>query len=194
VYGMSTALPGIFDFTDRNGILFEWNEEVDEFPEGIVDIEDVVLYPSLAAEHPGVVLGRDQPLPLIEEELVPQGRAEDAAARNANLQPFNVAGVEAVPIVHANADKLDDYEVDDDDGIIAVGDIPQQPPRAPLAVNDTDNDDDTVGSGDDNDDSSDEDNEDDDDSSDEDDDNEPAEATDGPEGNESDGDQGVRRS
>ena len=191
---MSTALPGIFDFTDRNGILFEWNEEVDEFPEGIVDIEDVVLYPSLAAEHPGVVLGRDQPLPLIEEELVPQGRAEDATARNANLQPFNVAGVEAVPIVHANADKLDDYEVDDDDGIIAVGDIPQQPPRAPLAVNDTDDDDDTVGSGDDNDDSLDEDTEDDDDSSDEDDDNEPAEATDGPEGNESDGDQGVRRS
>ena len=72
-YGMSTALPGIFDFADRNGILFEWNEEVDEFPEGIVDIEDAVLYPSLAAEHPGVVLGRDQPLPSIEEELVPQG-------------------------------------------------------------------------------------------------------------------------
>jgi hypothetical protein len=44
-YGMSTALPGIFDFADRKGILFEWNEEVDEFPEEIVDIEDVVLYP-----------------------------------------------------------------------------------------------------------------------------------------------------
>ena len=91
-YGKSTTLPGIFDFTDRNGILFEWNEEVDEFPEGIIDIEDVVLYPSLAAEHPGVVLGRDQPLPSIEEELVPQGQAEDAAARNANLQPFDVTG------------------------------------------------------------------------------------------------------
>jgi hypothetical protein len=62
-YGTSTALPGIFDFADRNGILFKWNEVVDEFPEGIVDIEDVVLYPSLAAEHPGVVLGQDQPLP-----------------------------------------------------------------------------------------------------------------------------------
>jgi hypothetical protein len=86
-YGKSTALPGIFDFTDRNGILFEWNEEIDEFPEGIVDVKDTVLYPSLAAEHPGVVLGRDQPLPSIEEELVPQGRAEDAAACNANLQP-----------------------------------------------------------------------------------------------------------
>jgi hypothetical protein len=47
------------------------NEEVDEFPEGIVEVKDVVLYPSLAAGHPGVVLGRDQPLPLIKEELIP---------------------------------------------------------------------------------------------------------------------------
>jgi hypothetical protein len=70
-YGKSTALLGIFDFADRNGILFEWNEEVDEFPEGIVEVEDVVLYPSLAAEHPVLVLGQDQPLPLIKEELVP---------------------------------------------------------------------------------------------------------------------------
>jgi hypothetical protein len=56
-YGKSTNLPGIFDFADRNGILFKWNEKVDKFPEEIVDIEDVVLYPSLAAEHPGVVIG-----------------------------------------------------------------------------------------------------------------------------------------
>ena len=130
-YGKSTALPGIFDFADRNGILFEWNEEVDKFSEGIVDFEVVVLYPSLAAEHPGVVLGRDQPLPSIEEELVPQGQAKDAAARNANLQPFDVAGVVAASIVHANADELDDYEIDDDDGIMAVDDIPQQPHMLP---------------------------------------------------------------
>jgi len=110
-YGKSTALRGIFDFADRNGILFKWNKEVDEFPKGIVEVEDVVLYPPLAAEHPGVVLGRDQPLPLIEEELVPQGRAEDAAARNANLQPFDIAGVAAAPILHANTDKLDDYKI-----------------------------------------------------------------------------------
>ncbi len=57
VYGKSTALPGSFDFAGRNGIIFEWNEEVDKFPEGIVKIEDVVLYPSLAAEQLGVVLG-----------------------------------------------------------------------------------------------------------------------------------------
>jgi hypothetical protein len=197
-YGTSTALPGIFDFADRNGILFEWNEVVDESPEGIDDIEDVILYPSLAAEHPGVVRGKDQTLPSIEMELVPQGQAEDAAARNANIQPFDVAGVVAAPIVHANADELDDYEIDDDDSIIAVGeDIPQQPPHAPLVVNDTDNDDDAAGSGDD------EDNDDDDvdvgedenDSLDEDDDEElVAAATDAREGNESGGDQGVRRS
>jgi hypothetical protein len=43
-YGKSTALPGVFDFAERNDILFEWNKEVDEFPEGIVDIEDIVLW------------------------------------------------------------------------------------------------------------------------------------------------------
>ena len=179
---------------------------MDKFPEGIVDVEDVVLYPSLAAEYPGVVLGQDQPLPSIEEELVPQGRAEDAAACNANLQPFDVAGVVAAPIVHANADKLDDYESDDDDGIIAIGVIPQQPPHAPLEINDTDDDDDeaaTEASDDDNDNDNNNDNddngddidedEDNDDSSDEEDNDEPAAATDAQERNESDGDQGVRR-
>jgi hypothetical protein len=170
---------------------------VDESPEGIVNVEDVVLYPSLAAEHPGVVLGRDQPLPSIEEELVPQGQAKDAAACNANIQPFDVAGVVAAPIVHANADKLDDYEIDDDNDIIDVGDIPQQPPHAPLVVNGTDNDDDDDGNDNDDDDNDDNDvnvGEDEDDSLEEDCDEELAAATDAQEGNESDGDQGVRRS
>jgi hypothetical protein len=201
-YGKSTALPGIFDFADRNGILFKWNEVVDESPKGIVDIEDVVLYHSLAAEHPGVVLGKDQPLPSIQVELVPQGQAKDAAACNANIQPFDVAGVVAAPIVHANVDELDDYEIDDNDGIIAVEeDIPQQPPHAPLVVNDTDNDNDTTGSGDDDDDDdddNDDDNvnvgEDENDSLDEDDDKELVAATDAQEGNKSDGDQGEQRS
>jgi hypothetical protein len=176
-YGKSTALLGIFDFADRNGILFEWNEEVDEFPKGIVKVEDLVLYPSLAAEHPGVVLGQDQPLPSIEEELVPQGHAKDAAARNANLRRFDVAGVAVAPIIHANADEFIDYKIDNNNGIIAVGDIPQQPPHVPLVVNDTD---DNVAAGSD-------DNDDEDDSSDEDVNNKPAVATDAPEGNEPDG-------
>jgi hypothetical protein len=53
-FGKSSS--GVFNFADRNGILFEWNEVVDECPEGIVE-EDVVLYPSLVAEFPGVTLG-----------------------------------------------------------------------------------------------------------------------------------------
>ncbi len=146
--GKLIDLPGIFDFADRNDIHFKWNEEVDEFPEGIVEVEDVVFYPSLAVEHPGVVLGRDQPLPSIDEELVPQGRAEDAVACNANLRLFDVAGVAAAPIIHANTDIFFDYEIDDDDGIIAVRDIPEQPPHIPLVVNETDNDN-AMGSGDD---------------------------------------------
>ncbi len=44
-------------------------------------------------------------------------------------------------IVPANADELDNYEIDDNDNIIAVGDVPQQPPHAPLVVNDTDDND-----------------------------------------------------
>ncbi len=71
-----------------------------------------------------MVIERDQPLPSIKEELVPQGQAKDAAARNANLQPFDIAGVVAASIIHTNTDKLEDYEIDDDNGIIAIGDIP----------------------------------------------------------------------
>jgi hypothetical protein len=32
VYGKSTAHPGSFNFANRKGILFEWNEEVDKLP------------------------------------------------------------------------------------------------------------------------------------------------------------------
>ena len=104
-------------------------------------------------------------------------------ACNANLRPLNLAGVAAAPIVHANADKFIDYEIEDNNGIIAVGDTPQQPPHVPLIVNNTD-DDVAVGSDDDNDD---------DDLSDEDVNNKPAAATNAPEGNKPDGDQGVQR-
>jgi hypothetical protein len=43
------------NFSDRNGILLEWKDDVDKYPEGLVK-EDVVLSPSLAAEIPRVVL------------------------------------------------------------------------------------------------------------------------------------------
>ena len=36
-------------------------------------------------------------------------------------------------------EELDNYESDNDEGIIAVVEIPQQPPHAPLVVNNTNN-------------------------------------------------------
>ena len=52
-YGTENALSGIFDFAYRNGVLFEWNDDVDECPEGILEEDNVVLYPSIVAELPG---------------------------------------------------------------------------------------------------------------------------------------------
>ena len=80
--GHTNTAPNMFDFSNRNGVLFEWNKDVGETPKGIIE-EDVVLYPSLAAETPGVVLERDQPIPSMEDKIKPQGRAKEAAARNA---------------------------------------------------------------------------------------------------------------
>jgi hypothetical protein len=199
VYGKSTPLPGSFGFANRNGILFEWNEEVDEFPEGIIEVKDIVLYPSLAAEHPGVALEQDQPLPPIKEELIPQGHAKDAVAHNANLEPLDVAGVMAASsIVHANADKLGDYKIGNNDGIIVMGDIPQHPPHALLIVNNTDNKD-IAGSDDNNNNAESNDNNrsnnNDDNSSGKDDNDEPADlaAATNPDDNKSGSDQGVQR-
>jgi hypothetical protein len=62
-FGKSNALPGSFNFADRNGIHFEWNKEVDKYPEGIIKLNDVILYPSLATEHPGVVIDKTNPFP-----------------------------------------------------------------------------------------------------------------------------------
>jgi hypothetical protein len=45
------------------------------------------------------------------------------------------------PLVHANIYKLHAYKKDNNNGIIAVANIPQQPPRAPLVINDTDDND-----------------------------------------------------
>ncbi|KAL3810038.1 hypothetical protein ACHAXA_000207 [Cyclostephanos tholiformis] len=113
--------PHTFDFSDRNGILFEWNEDVDEQVEHIVT-EDVVPYPSLAAEFPGVIIERDTPFPSIEHDVIPQGLAEDAAAQNANIAPFAAQEWMNGPPVAIHADP-GEYDGEDDD-IIAVADIP----------------------------------------------------------------------
>ncbi len=57
-----------FDFADKNGILFEWNDKVDEQQEGLVE-ENLVPYPSLAAGFPGVTLDRDTLA--IEDKIIP---------------------------------------------------------------------------------------------------------------------------
>ena len=90
----------------------------------------------------------------------------------------------AAPIVHTKADKLNDRKIDVNDGLIAVGDISQQPPHAPLVVNNIDDDNNAAGSGDDDDDEDVNDNEDDDKS---------VAATDALKGNQSDSDNGKQR-
>jgi hypothetical protein len=67
-FGKANATPNVFDFLDRNGVLFEWNNKVDEYLEGLVE-EEVVLYPPLAADILGMVLNQDQPIPSIEDEI-----------------------------------------------------------------------------------------------------------------------------
>jgi hypothetical protein len=132
-FGKSSS--GIFNFANRNGILFEWNKEVDECPEGIVE-DDVVLYPSLIAKFPGVTLGQDHPIPTIKEDIIPQGRAKDDAARNTNMEQFAVTGVDAPTIIHANINEIDKTD-DNVDGIISVADIPAQVNQDPLIIPDT---------------------------------------------------------
>jgi hypothetical protein len=50
--------------------LFKWNNEVNKYPEVLVD-EDMVLYPSLVAEIPGVVLEQDIPIQMNEDKIKP---------------------------------------------------------------------------------------------------------------------------
>jgi hypothetical protein len=99
------AQQSTFDFADRNGILFEWNNEVNEQQEGLVE-EDIIPYPLLAAKLPGVTL--DPNTLAIKDKIVPQGCTEDAAAQNANLAPLNVvAGVDGPTIISAQNDKIE---------------------------------------------------------------------------------------
>jgi hypothetical protein len=146
---------GAFNFANRNGILFKWNKEVDECPEGIVE-EDMVLYPSLVAEFLGVT--QDHPILTIKEDIILQGRAKADAARNTNIEQFAVAGVDAPTIIHTNINEIGETD-DNNDSIISVANIPAQANQDPLIVPDTsdkdnrdDNDDDKEDNNDDDDD------------------------------------------
>jgi hypothetical protein len=140
-YARAGATPREFDFTDRSGILFEWNDEIDKHREGLIE-EDVVLYPTLAAEIPGVTLDRELLVTPIEDKIAPQGRVEDAAAANAGLAPLDrqvlegAAVIDALPFEIVDAANDDD---DNDDGILAVRDIPPPLPiHQPIPVLDDD--------------------------------------------------------
>jgi hypothetical protein len=115
-YARAGATPNELDFADRSGILFEWNEEIDESLGELVE-EDYVPYPSIPAEFPGVDLERDTPMETIEEEFVPHGRPEDAAALNAGYVPPDLAGVERAAVIDAHADEIAHDELDEDDGV-----------------------------------------------------------------------------
>ena len=139
------VVPGVFDFADRSGILFEWNDAIDEPPKGLV-AEDVVLYPSIVTEFPGVTLDRDIAVTTVEDEVKPHGRLEDAAAHNAGLKPVDIAGVDRVALIDTFDDAPNDNEPDDDDdhGIIAIADLPPADPAPDDALVTDDDDDDNV--------------------------------------------------
>jgi hypothetical protein len=124
-------MPGVFNFSDRNGVLFEWNDDVDKYNENIVE-KNAILYPSLAVEFPGITLGRNVAVPSIEDDIFPHGLAKDAAAQNANAAPFVVQEwINGLGAIQANDNEIDEGEYDDkDNGIIEVADIP--PGNAPL--------------------------------------------------------------
>jgi hypothetical protein len=131
----SNTRPNTLNFADRNEILFKWNDNVDEYPEGLVN-EDVVLYLPLVAEIPRVFLDQDLPIPTIEDKINPQGHAKDAVACNANRELFDVAGVDAPTIICANNDKIKVIN-DNDDGILLITTVPANNNHEPLILPDT---------------------------------------------------------
>ncbi len=114
-----------FDFADRNCILFEWNDELDAVNDDALLEEGMVLYPSIEAEFPGVVLTCD--ILTVEEEIELHGRVKELATQNAFMAPVTIAGVNAPCAIPANKDKYE-YSDDNNDGIIRVQDIPTQNP------------------------------------------------------------------
>ncbi len=91
-------------------------------------------------KFPGVTLDRNHPVLSIKDKIAPQGRAEDAAAQNANIAPIAVAGVNVPAIINANGDKIGEYNSNNDNSIISVTDIPQAsaPQNLPIKIAEND--------------------------------------------------------
>ncbi len=131
-YGQYNAMPNIFNFSHRNGVLFEWNNNAKKSPKGLVK-DDVVLYLPLMAEIFGIIFDQDQPNLLIEDKTEPQGLAKYAAARNTNLEPFDITAVDAPMIIRAKDDEVEDID-DDNTGILSIKTIPQNNNHNPLVL------------------------------------------------------------
>ncbi len=101
--------------------------------------EDLIPYPLLAAEFPGVTLDCD--ILATEDEVIHQGHAEDAAAQNMNLELLDIIrGVDGLAIINAHNDKIE-YNYDND-YIVAVAKINQEgaPQLQPIVqINNTNN-------------------------------------------------------
>jgi hypothetical protein len=54
-FGRRGGPAGAFNFADRSGILFEWNDNVGKSSEDLIK-DDLVPYPEVAAKIPGVIL------------------------------------------------------------------------------------------------------------------------------------------
>jgi hypothetical protein len=79
---------------------------------------------------------RDLPIPTIDNKTEPQGCAKDAMAGNANLEPFDVAAVDALMIKHTNNNKTNAIN-DINDGILLIETIPANNNHDPLILPDT---------------------------------------------------------
>jgi hypothetical protein len=111
-YANNNTARGNLDFADRNGVLFEWNDDVDENPEHIVEHEQEP-YPSIESEFPGIDLQRDDIQAVEADDEPPQGQLENAALENADIERNNY-----------NADDIDLIEPVVDVGVVPVGVVP----------------------------------------------------------------------
>jgi hypothetical protein len=93
-YADAAVKAGEFAFADRKGVLFEWNDIVDENAEHIVEYKSDP-YPALISELPGIDLQKDHAIieAIEDEDDVPQGTAEEAAMNNADIEPAVIVGV-----------------------------------------------------------------------------------------------------
>ena len=73
---------------------------------------------------------------MIDGKIEPQVRAKDAAARNANLEPFNVAGVDTPTILCTNNDKINKIN-DNNDSILSISTIQANINHGPLILPNT---------------------------------------------------------